>query len=130
MGDKLAGVHPELAGKVQQILSAMAILGHPMMVTAGYRTVQEQTALYAQGRTAPGHIVTQCDGIAHPSRHQADPRDGFGRAVDCCFVVDGAPSWAESCPWDLYGAMAEALRLHWGGHFTSFRDRPHVEMNR
>ncbi len=121
---KLDGVKPELAAKVQAIIAAMGELGFVMIVTDGLRTTAQQQALYAQGRTAPGAIVTQADGELHRSNHQA--RGGFGYAVDCCFVVDGKPSWNESLPWVLYGCMAETLGLTWGGGWKR-PDRPHVE---
>lgn len=127
MVDKLAGVHHTLAEKVRRILAAMQLLGYPMMVTDGVRTVEQQQALYAKGRTTPGPIVTQLDGVLRRSKHQTRP-DGFGHAVDCCFLVNGAPSWDDALPWQLYGQMARALGLVWGGAWTGFVDRPHVEL--
>ncbi len=123
--NKLDGVKPELVAKVQAIIAAMGELGFVMIVTDGVRTTEQQQALYAQGRTKPGPIVTQADGMEHRSNHQA--RGGFGYAVDCCFVVDGKPSWDESLPWVLYGAMAETLGLTWGGGWKH-PDRPHIEL--
>lgn len=121
--DKLTGVHPALALYVRRILDAMKALGFEMMVTDGLRTTAQQKALYAQGRTTPGHIVTYADGDMRKSKHQT------GHAVDCCFVVGGSPSWAESNPWALYGAMARALGLMWGGDWDAPKtDRPHVEL--
>lgn len=121
MSSRLAGVDPEVATRVQRVLDAMAALGFPMVVTAGLRTVEQQQALYAQGRTAPGRIVTYADGVRKPSHHQS------GRAVDCVFLVDGKPSWAEGHPWAAYGACAEAVGLTWGGRWK-MRDLPHVEL--
>lgn len=123
----LTGVHPTLAAKVTNILLAMAALEHPMCVTAGVRTTAEQQALYAQGRTVPGAIVTQADGVIKQSKHQVHA-DGFGHAVDCAFLVDGAPSWAEDQPWTLYGEMARTSGLVWGGDWSTLRDRPHLEL--
>lgn len=127
MTNKLEGVHPSLVDKVTRILCAMAELGHPMMVTDGVRSLKAQRALYAQGRTKPGKIVTHADGVSVKSNHQPKA-DGFGHAVDCCFLVDGKPSWAEAHPWRLYGEMAKALDLSWGGDWKRFPDRPHVEL--
>ena len=105
----------------------MAELGHPMMVTDGVRTTEQQQALYAKGRTAPGPMVTYVDGVKVKSNHQAKA-DGYGHAVDCCFLKDGKPSWDPSHPWRLYGEMAAALGLQWGGFWTRFVDRPHIEL--
>ncbi len=121
MSDKLLGVHPVLIAKVQAIIAAMGELGFVLMVTDGVRTVAQQQKLYAQGRTKQGPIVTQADGVEHRSNHQ------IGLAVDCCFVVNGKPSWDDALPWVLYGAMAETLGLTWGGGWKH-PDRPHIEL--
>lgn len=127
MTDKLAGVHPELAARVQRILAGMAAAGFPVVVTAGLRTVAEQQALYAKGRTAPGKIVTNLDGHVKRSNHQAHD-DGYGHAVDIAFLVAEMPSWAETHPWALLGAMGKAMGLRWGGDWSGLVDRPHFEL--
>jgi peptidoglycan L-alanyl-D-glutamate endopeptidase CwlK len=130
---RLKGVHPLLQEKVLLILNAMSVLSHPMMVTDGVRTLAQQQALYRIGRTKPGKIVTYADGIRKRSNHQAR-ENGYGYAVDCCFLVDidgdgpDDPSWSEKHPWNLYGEMAKALGLIWGGSWTTLVDRPHIEM--
>lgn len=128
MSDKLQGIHPRLVIIVQTISEAMRILGFPMMVTDGMRTALDQEALYAKGRTAPGVIVTNADGIVHKSNHQVHA-DGYGHAVDMAFVdKDGHPSWAEHWPWKLYGEAAKALGCEWGGSWQTLIDRPHIEL--
>ena len=106
-------------------MAAIAILCDPvrLTVTAGHRTAQEQLALYQQGRGGkPGPIVTNCDGVQKRSLHQD------GRAVDFAWKLPGgAISWDDRHPWDLLGAAAAAVGLRWGGHFTTIKDRPHVE---
>lgn len=124
---KLVGVHPDLVVKVIRILTAMESLHLKMLVTDGVRTLEQQMALYAQGRTMPGHIVTNCDGVLKRSNHQPHD-DGFGHAVDCCFVLNGVPSWDKSLPWILYGGMAQQQGLVWGGTFKTLVDLPHVEL--
>lgn len=123
---KLHGVHPRLVAAVQRIQYAMAELGHSMFVTDGVRTLEQQMALYAQGRSAPGKIVTNADGWRTKSNHQVKA-DGYGHAVDMCFLLDGKPSWADDHPWDLYGLMAKTLGLSWGGDWKK-PDRPHIEL--
>ena len=125
------GLHPELIGKINKILEAMSVLGYPMMVVQTVRTVAEQQALFAKGRTTPGTIVTNCDGILRKSNHQLQA-DGYGHAVDCAFVDDPATTkvetWDPSQPWELYGEMGEALGLTWGGRWKRPVDRPHLEL--
>lgn len=124
---KLGGVHPRLVAIVTRILYAMNELGHALIVTDGWRSAEMQAALYAKGRTAPGKIVTRCDGIKSKSNHQAKA-DGYGYAVDLCFLADGKPSWAETHPWTLLGEMAKSQGLIWGGDFKRIVDKPHLEM--
>jgi peptidoglycan L-alanyl-D-glutamate endopeptidase CwlK len=143
---RLVGVHPALIEAIDRVLTAMSILGYPMGVTDGVRTLVEQQALYAQGRkqfngawkvVEPLKIVTNCDGLLKPSNHQVKA-DGLGHAVDCAFLKDlnhdGEPdeplafTWDEMRPWGLYGALAESQGMMWGGRWTSIIDRPHVEL--
>ncbi len=124
---KLVGVHPDLVVKVVRILTAMESLHLKMLVTDGVRSLEQQMALYAQGRTMPGRIVTNCDGVVKRSNHQPHA-DGFGHAVDLAFVLNGVPSWDSSLPWMLYGSMAQQQGLVWGGMFKTLVDLPHVEL--
>lgn len=125
----LGGVNPILVEKITRVLAAMAALGYPMKIVQGLRTEAEQAALYAQGRTKPGKIVTKCDGVKSKSRHQARA-DGLGAAVDCCFV-NGEP-FGEKQPWKAYGACVEATGAVWGGNADfiahGINDRPHAEL--
>lgn len=126
--NKLEGVHPELVEKVTRVLAKMQERGFPMVVTDGLRTLAQQQALYAKGRTRPGPIVTNADGVRHRSNHQAHD-DGYGHAVDCTFVDEhGQPTWDETLPWNVYGTTVLAVGLRWGGLFRSPVDRPHVEL--
>lgn len=128
MTTKLVGVHPDLVAKITRVLDVMASVGHPMIVTDGLRTMPEQAALWRKGRVSgnPGPIVTNCDGIQKRSNHQMQA-DHFGHAVDCAFVVDGAPSWDESLPWLTYGTTCESEHLIWGGRWKT-PDKPHCEL--
>lgn len=118
--ERLKGVHPELVRRLSPILD-----GLKMVVIQGVRTVAQQQALYAQGRTAPGAIVTYKDGVVHKSNHQPHD-DGYGHAVDCGFY--GPDPFAESHDWEAYGRAVEAAGLRWGGHFHGLVDRPHAEL--
>ena len=116
----MQGLHPDLIAKVSPILDTLG-----MVVIQGVRTVAQQQALYAQGRTTPGSIVTYKDGIVHKSNHQPHA-DGFGHAVDCAFY--GPDPFADTHPWEAYGEAVEASGLVWGGRWTGLVDRPHAEL--
>lgn len=131
LGPKWQGLHPVLVRRLLLVHQAMLALGFPMKLTDGLRTDEEQKALYAIGRRGkPGEkIVTKADGVRIRSNHQAK-EDGFGHAADCCFIVDGVPSWDEDLPWTAYGECAKAVGLRWGIRIGTWIDRPHVELPR
>lgn len=118
--ERLKRVHPTLQAAILKILAEL-----PMFVASGVRTLGEQQALYAIGRTLPGSKVTNNDGIRHPSNHQCH-QDGLGHAVDCAWI--GPHPFALSYPWASYGAAVEAQGLIWGGRWKSLLDRPHAEL--
>jgi len=125
---RLEGVYPLLAEKVRLILMALDTLDYGATITQSVRTTQQQQALFAQGRTLPGKIVTNADGVIHRSNHQLH-EDGFGHAVDLAFLDEhGQPTWSDSSPWSLLGEMATTLGLTWGGHWKTLKDYPHLEL--
>jgi peptidoglycan L-alanyl-D-glutamate endopeptidase CwlK len=121
---RLTLVHPALAAKVNAAANALAMEGTYFRVAQGLRTYAEQDALYAQGRTAPGHIVTNAKGGY--SNHN------FGMAVDCYPFLTGTGG---DLNWDSksvqFQAMVAALRaqgLVWGGSWTHMPDAPHFQL--
>lgn len=122
---RLDGVHPDLVSKLETVFAALLAAGHAMFVVQGVRTAAQQKALYAQGRTAPGRIVTMKDGVVHKSNHQPWT-DGLGHAVDCAFL--GPDPFSLSHPWETYGQLVEAQGLTWGGRWTTPHDLPHAEL--
>jgi len=128
--DRLIGVHPTLVTAITEILDAMAAAGHPMFVVQGVRTVAQQQALYARGRTTPPigskFIVTMKDGVTHRSNHQPHA-DGYGHAVDCAFSGVVNP-FGDQMPWEDYGKRVEAAGLIWGGRWSHPHDSPHAEL--
>lgn len=131
MPDILAGVHPDLIARLSKVYVAMQAIGWPMKPIAGVRTLVQQQHLYAMGRTVPGVIVTNADGVTHPSNHQVH-EDGYGHAVDSVF--QGDDPYLEADPqavlkWATYGACVRAVGLIWGGDWTGLKDRPHAELS-
>jgi peptidoglycan LD-endopeptidase CwlK len=114
---RLAEVHPELARRVSNFA---AQLGFDIRVTQGIRTVAQQDALYAQGRTALGPVVTNAKGTE--SNHV------MGLAVDVVPLDQdtGAPDWNASHPsWQRIVALAPSCGLRDG---ISWKDEPHLEL--
>ena len=109
-------LEPATRARCKALLTLLAARGLEVMLLDTLRTAQEQNALYAQGRTIPGRIVTKAR--AGFSWHN------FGRAFDLCFLEAGRAVW--SGPWSEVGPAGEALGLEWGGRWT-FRDEGHFE---
>lgn len=113
---------PLIKRKVELVLKEMETLGMSMRVTEGYRSIERQNELYAQGRTTKGNIVTQAKG--GQSLHN------YGVAVDFVFRKEGYN--ATDSQWKTFGTVAEKHGFEWGGSKrwadTGFIDRPHVQM--
>lgn len=96
----------------------MKAAGIDYIVTCTLRTKAEQEALYAQGRTKPGNIVTW----TLNSRHLK------GTAFDVVIMENGKPDWRVSNQkWAKMGEIAKMLGLLWGGYWKT-PDYPHLEL--
>jgi len=119
--NRLKKVHPELARRVRIVIENLAKAGMQVEVVQGLRTVAEQDALFAQGRTKPGKVVTNARG--GQSNHN------YGIAVDVVPFADGKPNWeAPNSIWIAIGGEAEKVGLEWGGNWKKFLDRPHIQL--
>lgn len=130
---QLRDVHPELVTAARAVLRVTPI---DFTVFCGRRTLDEQQALYAQGRTAPGRIVTDRDGVNKRSKHQ----DGL--AIDVApWPIQWEGKYARERFYWLAGAfLATAnnlgIELKWGGDWDGdgsfadqrFDDLPHFEL--
>ena len=62
--------HPRLQHLAGQLIEECGRQGLSIKIGETFRTVAEQDALYAQGRTEPGNIVTNAPGSNYSSYHQ------------------------------------------------------------
>ena len=113
-------LHPELQIIARQFEDKCKAAGLNVLITETLRTTAEQDALYAQGRTAPGNIVTNCQGSTYQSPHQ------WGVAFDFCKNVKGH-EFDDAAFFKQVGAIGKSLGLFWGGDFKSYYDGPHLE---
>ncbi|AKM20737.1 M15 family metallopeptidase [Geobacillus stearothermophilus] len=120
---RLSGLHPLVADKARALIRKAYEEGIYIIITQGFRTVEEQNRLYALGRTKPGRIVTNARGGY--SYHN------FGLAFDVCVcnVFKGTliPSWSLDRRWFRVGQIGKSLGLEWGGDWKSFKDYPHFQ---
>lgn len=120
--DEIATLHPKLrddAMKAWMEAQAAMPANVKIVVTQGYRTFAESDALYAQGRTKPGSIVTNAK--AGESYHN------YGLAFDFAMTTNGREDWSVGPNWLK---VVEIMKKHgwsWGGDFKSIKDNPHFE---
>ncbi len=101
MSRSLDDLRPEFRSMVDAWLMDLGGANLDVLITCTLRSSLEQAMLYAQGRTAPGPIVTK----AHPgqSAHQ------YGFALDFVIMNNGKPDWSgDSFAWDRAIVLAEA----------------------
>lgn len=127
---KLVGLQPVIVAATVALIERCYARGVNIVITQGLRTIAEQDALYAQGRTRPGQIVTNAKGGT--SYHN------YGLAVDFALLLnDGKQvSWDVKLDVDKDGVAewmevveeAHKLGFEWGGDWTSFKDLSHFQM--
>ena len=118
---RLGEVHPKLAEKVRSMAELLAGENIEIRVVQGLRSWAEQAALYAQGRTAPGKVVTN----AKPGTSWHN----FGLAVDVAPFDSGIPDWNSSHPsWKRIVAVGESVGLVSGSQWRTFPDWPHFQL--
>ena len=115
----IATLLPEVRPLARALVHKAAGMGIQIRVISGFRTYEEQAALYAQGRTAPGRVVTN----ARPgySNHN------FGIAFDVG-VFEGSRYLGESPKYKAVGALGMDIGLEWGGSWKTLVDEPHFQL--
>ena len=119
----IATLHPRAQAKAREFMAQavplMEQLGASVKIISGNRSYAEQDALYAQGRTKPGRVVTNARGGY--SNHN------FGTAWDVG-VFKGGKYLDESPLYKSLGRIGQTLGLEWGGAWTKIVDEPHFEV--
>lgn len=130
-------LHPAVRDEVINLITQVE-KGFPpniaVRIVQGLRTIEEQDALYAKGRTAPGSVVTNAKGGS--SYHN------YGLAIDFAILIDkdGNGTYDE-LSWDIKKdndkdgvadwlevvKVFEAAGWEWGGRWSSIKDYPHVQ---
>ncbi|WP_062515375.1 M15 family metallopeptidase [Halobacillus sp. KGW1] len=123
-------LHPVVEQKKEELMDAVRAKGIDVVITEGHRTMERQDALYAQGRSEGGSIVTSAKG--------GESYHNYGLAIDFALrtaegdVVwdrvrddngNGEPDWMEVVE------EAKSLGFEWGGDWPNFKDYPHLQMD-
>lgn len=110
---------------LQEAEAAMAKEGVTIEVISGLRSWAAQAALYAQGRTKPGRIVTK----ARPGSSWHN----YGLAIDLGLFKGGKyldsanPAYADKL-YAIIGKIAAKHGVEWAGTWKSFQETPHFQV--
>lgn len=96
-------LHPSMQLKTRQLIARCRMVGIRLLIVSGYRSIEEQNKLFAQGRTTIGEIVTNAKGGW--SSHQ------YGVAVDVVPVFFGRPRWNNAKKFVQIGRIANAINM-------------------
>lgn len=108
-----------------------------IVITQGFRSIQEQNNLYAQGRTQEQlNRVGLSSVMARPNEPRVTNAKGgtsnhnYGLAIDFAVLSNDGKEvyWTVDAKWMKVVAIAKQLGFTWGGDWTNFKDYPHFEM--
>lgn len=111
---------PQVKTRVETFIEACKAAGIDLLVTSTYRDAASQDALYAQGRTAPGKVVTNARAGQSYHNHRC--------AVDVVPIRAGKPVWDAKDPiWQTVGKLGKKAGLEWAGDWKRFKEYPHFQ---
>lgn len=134
---RIKTLHPKLRCEAVEIFAKIGLVltgKARCRFTFTYRSFAEQQALYEQGRTKPGRIVTNAK--AGQSLHN------YGLAVDIALLIDTdgngtfeTASWDDTADFEGLGGSTwmrivhifDAYGWEWGGRWKSIKDKPHFQ---
>ena len=115
----IATLLPEVQPIARALVQKAALSGIRIKVISGFRTYAEQDALYAQGRTTTGSIVTKAK--SGYSNHN------FGIAFDVGVFEEN--NYLDDSPkYKAVGVLGTDLGLEWGGNWKTIVDQPHFQL--
>lgn len=122
-------LHPVVNDKTNQLIAKAASAGIDIVITDGFRSVEDQDEIYERGRSVEGSIVSHAKG--------GESYHNYGLAVDFAIRTNednvvwdmeydgnqnGESDWMEVVD------IAKELGFAWGGDWQGFKDYPHLEM--
>ena len=111
---------PCVKERAERFIAACKVAGIDLLVTSTYRDKESQDALYAQGRTTPGKIVTKAKG--------GESFHNYRCAFDVVPLVNGKPNWNDSSPvWAEVGRLGKLAGLEWAGDWKTFKETAHFQ---
>lgn len=146
----LSDLVPSLEEKARKFLAACKEAKLPVHITCTARSIQEQEALYAQGRESLEKVNELRKEVGLwtikekenrkvtwtlKSKHIVYSPEEKARAFDAAIVKDKQFIWDLKADvndndlndWEEMGKIGEACGLKWGGRWKQSPDRPHFE---
>ncbi|MGF1724237.1 M15 family metallopeptidase [Photobacterium nomapromontoriensis] len=116
---RILTLHPYVKAPAASFINTVENeLGITLRITQARRTIEEQNALYAQGRTTDGNKVTKVKGGY--SFHN------YGLAIDIVEIKDKNANWNPD--WKAIAKIGIRHGFEWGGNWKTFIDKPHFQM--
>lgn len=116
---KIRSLHPSIQADVTAFINDLEKNhGIKARIYSGFRSIEDQNKLYAQGRTEPGKKVTNVKG--------GESFHNYGLAFDLVEIDGGSALW-NNPNWDLIGRVGKNYGFDWGGDWISFVDKPHFQ---
>jgi peptidoglycan L-alanyl-D-glutamate endopeptidase CwlK len=103
-------LHPKVRGLAQAFESECSSNGIDILIYCTYRDREAQDALYAQGRTTKGNIVTNARG--------GESMHNYKLAFDFVPMLNGKAMWGDKNLYSKAGIIAEGLGLEWAGRWS------------
>jgi peptidoglycan L-alanyl-D-glutamate endopeptidase CwlK len=117
---KLEDLLPKVKAMAERFIEECDKQGIDVLITSTYRDNESQNALYNQGRTTPGKIVTNAK--AGQSYHN------YRCALDFVPLVNGKPNWNDTKLFTKCGVIAESCGFSWSGRWKGkLRELAHVQ---
>lgn len=110
---------PKVKQMAEQFIAKCKQQGIEVTITSTYRSIEEQDALYAKGRTAPGDVVTNARG--GQSIHN------WKCAIDFAPITNGRINWNDKALFSKVGQIGKSCGFEWGGDWATFLDLPHLQ---
>ncbi|NHM32238.1 M15 family metallopeptidase [Neobacillus terrae] len=117
--------------KSKQLVNEAARKGIRVVITDDFRSAKDQNALYAQGRSSDGNVVTNARG--------GESYHNYGLAIDFALAAPGGEQLIWDMDYDGNGnsksdwkevvEIAKNLGFEWGGDWAKFKDYPHLQMS-
>lgn len=111
---------PVVKYKVERFMGFCVANNIDVLITSTYRDINSQDALYAQGRTVPGNIVTNAKG--------GESFHNYKCAIDIVPLINGKPEWDGTHPvWAKLGELGKEAGLEWAGDWKKFKEMAHFQ---